>query len=41
VGASSIGLWIAFALAAVLYAALSPLFARRSASAPLPAGPPS
>jgi len=39
VGASSIGLWIAFALAAVLYAALSPFVARRSASAPLPAGP--
>src|SRR6266508_3410897 len=39
VGASSISLWIAFALAAVLYAALSPFVARRSASAPLPAGP--
>jgi nucleobase:cation symporter-1, NCS1 family len=36
VGTSSIGLWIAFALAAVLYALLSPVFARRSASAPLP-----
>jgi len=39
VGASSIGIWIAFALAAVLYAVLSPFVARRSASAPLPAGP--
>jgi NCS1 family nucleobase:cation symporter-1 len=39
VGTSSIGLWIAFALAAILYAALSPLFARRSGAAaarPLP-----
>jgi nucleobase:cation symporter-1, NCS1 family len=36
VGASSIGLWIAFALAAVLYAALSPLFARRATGASLP-----
>jgi NCS1 family nucleobase:cation symporter-1 len=36
VGTSSIGLWIAFALAAILYAALSPLFARRSGGALLP-----
>jgi NCS1 family nucleobase:cation symporter-1 len=36
VGASSIGLWIAFALAAVLYAALSPLSARRAGTALLP-----
>jgi nucleobase:cation symporter-1, NCS1 family len=34
VGASSIGLWIAFALAAVLYAVLSPVLGRRSAAAP-------
>jgi nucleobase:cation symporter-1, NCS1 family len=40
VGTSSIGLWIAFALAAVLYALLSPFVARRSAGAPLPAAPP-
>jgi NCS1 family nucleobase:cation symporter-1 len=33
VGASSIGLWIAFALAGVLYALLAPLSARRSAAA--------
>ena len=36
VGTSSIGLWIAFALAAIFYAALSPLFTRRSGAAPLP-----
>jgi hypothetical protein len=36
VGASSVGLGIAFALAAVLCAVLSPLFARRSATAALP-----
>jgi nucleobase:cation symporter-1, NCS1 family len=41
VGTSSIGLWIAFALAAVLYALLSPFVARRNAGASLPAAPPS
>jgi ABC-type uncharacterized transport system fused permease/ATPase subunit len=33
VGASSIGLWVAFVLAAVLYAVLAPLTARRTAQA--------
>jgi nucleobase:cation symporter-1, NCS1 family len=41
VGTSSIGLWIAFALAAALYALLSPFVARRNAGASLPAAPPS
>ena len=33
VGASSIGLWVAFVLAGVVYAVLAPLSARRSARA--------